>query len=67
MKVMREKKRLGLLDVQSQGFRDACLPHPRDVLSVVHNKLPIVALKRNEDLLTIIKVRCTEEYVFPNR
>ena len=56
MTAMRRRKRLGMMDVQSSGFRDACLPHPREVLSVVHKKLPIVALRRNEDLLSIIKV-----------
>lgn len=54
---MRQKKRLGLIEVLSGGFRDSCLPHPREVLSVVNSKLPVVALKRNEDLLSIIKVR----------
>ena len=59
---MRQKKRLGLIEVLSGGFREACLPHPREVLSLVHSKLPVVALKRNEDLLSIIKVRTNHSH-----
>ncbi len=56
MKAMTQKKRVGLLNVRSSRFRDACLPHPKTVLSAVQTALPVVATKKNEDLLTIIRV-----------
>ena len=57
MSAMIKKTRLGLLCVESQGFLDSCLPYPKNVLDAVFAKLPVIAAKRNEDLLTIIKVR----------
>ena len=58
MEGMPRIERLGYLSVISEDFCQQCLPYPRDVLRSVHHKLPAMALKRNEDLLTIIKVSC---------
>ena len=56
MKHMRQSLRVGLIDVKSEGFCQSCLPYPKNVMQAVVAKLPVIALKRNEDLLTIIKV-----------
>lgn len=42
--------------VMSSDYRDSCLPYPQEIINKTHHKLPIIANKRNEDLLTIIKV-----------
>lgn len=46
-----------MIQVQSKIYRDSCLPHPEFVIKRTHQHLPIIANKRNEDLLTIIKVK----------
>ena len=56
MESMPRLERLGYLSVISEDFCQQCLPYPQEVLKAVHYKLPAMALKRNEDLLTIIKV-----------
>lgn len=43
--------------VMSSNYRDSCLPYPQEIIDKTHHKLPIIANKRNEDLLTIIKVK----------
>lgn len=42
--------------VMSSDYRDSCMPYPQEIIDKTHHKLPIIANKRNEDLLTIIKV-----------
>ena len=42
--------------VMSSDYRDSCLPYPQEIINKTHHKLPVIANKRNEDLLTIIKV-----------
>ena len=44
------------MQVFSENFYQSCVPYPRDVLHAVVSRLPKIAYKRNEDLLTIIKV-----------
>ena len=61
MKHMRQSLRVGLIDVRSEGFCQSCLPYPENVMKAVVAKLPVIALKRNEDLLTIIKVPDTHD------
>ena len=56
MKSMRQQGNVGFVTVLSQGFCESCLPYPTNVISAVSVKLPVVAVKRNEGLLTIIKV-----------
>ena len=55
MKVMVRERRLGLVMVFSENFCQTCLPYPKEVLSKVTTHPPILAFRRNEDLLTIIK------------
>ena len=56
MKKMTVKRRVAMIEVQSAGYRDSCLPYPEAIIHKTHEKLPIIANKRNEDLITIIKV-----------
>ena len=53
---MTKERRLGIIEVQASDFCDSCLPYPEKVIHQVHKNLPVVAAKRNEDLLNIIKV-----------
>lgn len=64
MESMKEKKRVGLIEVHSAAFRDECLPHPRDVLSTVNATLPLEAVRRNKELLDIIRVSHTHLFIF---
>ncbi|WAR20146.1 DYH6-like protein, partial [Mya arenaria] len=41
--------------VYSKNFRDSCLPFSENLVNKVSKALPLIAIKRNEDLLTIIK------------
>ena len=45
-----------MIQVFSKNYRDSCLPYTEDVVKEVSTALPVIAVKRNEDLLTIIKV-----------
>lgn len=56
MNKMPKSKRLGLMQVMSQEFCSSCLPYPKKVVDAVCERLPVIALKRNENLLAIIKV-----------
>ena len=56
MQRMRRLKRLGLIRVEAENFCQSSLPYPQTVLKNVCSRLPVIAFKRNEDLLTIIKV-----------
>ena len=60
MQTMCKDLRLGLIHVLSENFCQSCIPFPSSVMKAVVSKLPVIALKRNEDLLTIIKVRFLE-------
>lgn len=53
---MTIRKRVCMIQVQSKSYRESCLPYPTNIVETVHVKLPLIANKRNEDLLTIIKV-----------
>lgn len=55
MKKMRIVRRVAMILVHSKEFRDTCLPFPESIVAKVSKALPIIAIKRNEDLLTIIK------------
>ena len=57
MNAMTKERRLGHIDVRMQDFCDACKPYPEGVLKAVVGKLPSIAYTRNEELLTIIKVK----------
>ena len=47
-----------MIHLFSKNNRDLCLPYTEDVVKDVSTALPVIAVKRNEDLLTIIKVGC---------
>ncbi|XP_052105827.1 dynein axonemal heavy chain 6-like isoform X2 [Mytilus californianus] len=55
MKAMTIRKRVHMIQVLSKNYRETCLPYPTNIVDTVHIKLPLIANKRNEDLLTIIK------------
>ncbi|KAK3092231.1 hypothetical protein FSP39_000084 [Pinctada imbricata] len=55
MKKMTVKRRVAMIEVQSSMYRDSCLPYPEAIIHKTHEKLPLIANKRNEDLITIIK------------
>ncbi|XP_023930267.1 dynein heavy chain 6, axonemal [Lingula anatina] len=55
MKNMVLSKRLGMILLMAEKFSEACMPYPTNVLNIIHKKLPVVANKRNEDLINIIK------------
>jgi hypothetical protein len=52
--------REGLMVLKVQPFREACLPFPLRILSDVNERLPVIAYRRNEDLLINIKVGTCE-------
>ena len=56
MKKMTKKRRIGMIDLSADEFSQSCLPHPTSVIKAINSKLPVVAKKKNDDLLTIIKV-----------
>lgn len=56
MRKMTVKRRCAMILVMSSDYRDSCMPYPQEIIDKTHHKLPIIANKRNEDLLTIIKV-----------
>ena len=56
MKKMTILRRVAMIQVYSKSYRDTCLPYTEDVVKQVSTALPVIAIKRNEDLLTIIKV-----------
>ena len=56
MKKMGVLRRVAMIQVHSKKYRDSCLPYPDNIVARVNKALPIIAIKRNEDLLTIIKV-----------
>ena len=56
MKRMTVLRRVAMIHVHSRNYRDTCLPYPETIVNKVSKALPIIAIKRNEDLLTIIKV-----------
>ncbi|XP_070577565.1 LOW QUALITY PROTEIN: dynein axonemal heavy chain 6-like [Ptychodera flava] len=55
MQHMETSKRSGMIHVFSQGYRDACLPYPKEIISAVNRRMPVIVNKRNEDLLVVIK------------
>ncbi|KAK3576323.1 hypothetical protein CHS0354_039732 [Potamilus streckersoni] len=55
MKKMTLMRRIAMIQVQSRNFQDSCLPYPENIVREVNKILPVIANKRNEDLLTIIK------------
>ena len=56
MKRMIISRRVAMIQVSSKNYRDSCLPHTEELVKEVSTALPVIAVKRNEDLLTIIKV-----------
>ena len=56
MSHMQRKRRLGHIIVHSETFCQDCKPYPQTVVTHVKVALPVIAYKRNEDLLSIIKV-----------
>lgn len=59
MKHMTKRRRIGMIDLSADEFSQSCLPYPTAVIKSISNKLPVVAKKKNDDLLTIIKVTRT--------
>lgn len=64
MRKMTVKRRCAMILVMSSDYRDSCMPYPQEIIDKTHHKLPIIANKRNENLLTIIKgaARKLEDY-----
>jgi len=60
MKKMIKKRRIGMMDLCAEEFSQSCLPYPSAVIKAINNKLPVVAKKKNDELLTIIKVSIFE-------
>lgn len=56
MEAMKTSRRRGMMQVLSQHFQASCLPYPTQVNNAVQARLPVIANKRNEDLLKVIKV-----------
>ena len=56
MKEMLLHKRIGLFHVDVTQFQKDCLPFPEKVLEAVGRHLPVIAAKRNDVLLNVIKV-----------
>lgn len=56
MEEMVTEKRIAMVQLQADKYKADCLPFPTRVLEEIQEALPIVANKKNEDLLTIIKV-----------
>ncbi|XP_019625905.1 PREDICTED: LOW QUALITY PROTEIN: dynein heavy chain 6, axonemal-like [Branchiostoma belcheri] len=55
MMKMRTHQRIGMMEVFSNGFQGSCLPFPKEVLAAINRKLPVIANKKNEELMRIIK------------
>ena len=53
---MTLRKRIGLFHVDITGFKTDCLPFPEKILEAVGRHLPVIAAKRNDVLLNVIKV-----------
>lgn len=62
MKKMTLHKRVGLFHVDITGFQKDCLPFPERVLEAVSRHLPVIAAKRNDVLLNVIKVNHCVSY-----
>ena len=56
MAKMTLHKRIGLFHVDITGFKADCLPFPEKILEAVGRHLPVIAAKRNDVLLNVIKV-----------
>ena len=59
MAKMTLHKRVGLFHVDITEFHKTCLPYPEKVLEGVARHLPVIAAKRNDVLLNVIKVWST--------
>ena len=57
MNSLPEIVREGFVLLEMLPFRESILPYPQKILSEVHTTLPVIAYRRNEDLLIAIKVR----------
>ncbi|XP_074663059.1 dynein axonemal heavy chain 6-like [Tubulanus polymorphus] len=55
MNRMRITRRIFMNQINVEKFCTSCLPYPKSVLNAIHDKLPVIANRRNEDLLAIIK------------
>ncbi len=49
-------KFVGMLRVDTQHFKDVCLPYPMKALNAVYQRLPTMANQRDEDLLSVVRV-----------
>nr|XP_039247972.1 dynein heavy chain 6, axonemal-like [Styela clava] len=58
MKLMEPRRRIGMLHVDIKPFFHACLPFPQGVVDTVHERLPGIAVHRNEELLRVIRAAC---------
>ena len=56
MKSMPTSQRKALFLVKSDQFKESCIPYPQRIISAVDKHLPVVANKKNDALLNIIKV-----------
>jgi len=55
MKTMVRRRRIGLINLSAEDFSESCLPYPSKVIKAINERLPVVASKKNDELLTIIK------------
>ena len=49
-------RRVAMVQVRATDFCNSATPFPQKVVDLVHHRLPLIANKRNDELLTIIKV-----------
>ena len=64
MAKMTLHKRIGLFHVDITGFKTNCLPFPEKILEAIGRHLPVIAAKRNDVLLNVIKVWQTDTRSF---
>lgn len=55
MQKMVMSRRVAMVKVRAENFYSTCTPYPDKVVADVDQRLPVIANKRNDDLLTIIK------------
>lgn len=56
MESMVQLKRQGFIQLECQQFREACLPHARNVVKVLFDNIPAVAARKNDNLLNVLRV-----------
>ena len=55
MEEMALYQRFGTIMLECDKFSEDCFPYPRSIIDVISDRLPVIATKRNDELLTTIK------------